>query len=227
MALSSATAQELRADRYHLGVRLAALGAWLAAIVIVYAAGWWLLRLILGEAVGVAVVLLFVVALFLSQPLARWGEYQLIRFWPSGRAVQLEPEAIVLKEKSSTARINLAQKVNFWRWRFEIRNRRGGHVPNGHHCLAIRLVQSDTTFSLYALVSPAQAASLMERYPFYQLHSPSEKGRSAALGGRDAIYLAAENARWADGAELDPPDFEALLHHLETHVLDFTVASAS
>ncbi len=227
MAASSATLQELPADRYHLGVRLAALGVWLVAMIGVYAIGWWLLRLILGDTGGIWIVLLFVVALFLSQPLARWGEHLLIRLWPSGRAVQLEPGAIALKEKTGALRINLAQKVNFWRWRFEIRNRRGGHVPNGHQCFAIRLVQSDTTFSLYAFASPEQAANLMGRYPFYELHRPNDKARSAALGGRDAIYLAAENTRWTDGAELAPTDLEALLAHLAEHVPDFAVASAS
>jgi hypothetical protein len=90
------------------------------------------------------------------------------------------------------------------------------------------MVQGDSVVSLYTFLAPAAATALTARMPFYELRRPSEQGKAGpALGGRDAMYLAAEHARWDTGAELDAADFEALLAHLESGIPDFSRSTQS
>lgn len=215
----------LPADRYHTGVRLATLGLWLAAVVASYAVLSLLANPIFGLQTGLGDLLLLVAAVVVAQPLAWLGERQLLAHWPSGRAAQLEPGALVWRDRPATYRLDLSQKVNFWRWRFAVR-RRSGRVPGNHHCFAIRLVQGDTLVTLYTFLPPAAADSLSGRYPFYELRRPNDPGKTT-LGGRDAIYMAAEHVRWEDGAELEPADFEALLGHLAASLPDFAHSTQS
>jgi hypothetical protein len=148
-----------------------------------------------------------------------------------------------LRERPQAQTFDLARKVNYWRWRFQIRERRAGRVPNGHFCCAIRLVQdaggvgaeADAASAvLYAFVPPEQAEALKGRYPFYELRRSKDmaagsSGSSApgALGGRDATFLAAEKARWEAGAELEAADFEPLMDYLAAYLPDFSAAPTS
>lgn len=224
----SIAGQVLPVDRYHTGVRLAALGLWFAAVGGLYAAGRWLYGLLAGEISGASLLILVVGAFLLAQPLARFGEQQLLKLWPSGRSLHLGSGAVTLRERSRAARIDLGQKVNYWRWRFEIRGRRGGRVPNGHFCVAVRLAQPQAAFSVYAFAPPQTAQTLAARYAFHELRGSLDgSGNKPPLGGRDAVYLAAERARWESGAEVEPADFERLLDHLSGAVPDFKSATAS
>ena len=219
--------RELPADRYHTGVRLATLVLWLAAVVALYLIGQRLWHLFLGPVASLAEgFVLAGAAVIAAQPLVMWAEKQLITRWRSGRAIQLGAGGLVMREKDGEAHLDLGQKVNYWRWRFEIRRQRGGRVPNGHSCFALRLVQADTSVSLYAFLSPAQAQALLARRPFYDLRPATDKSRTA-LGGRDATYLAAERERWISGAELDSADFDVLLTHLARHISDFSSSPSS
>jgi hypothetical protein len=216
----------LPADRFHTGARLASMLWWLTSAALVFFAGAWVGELVLGPGNFLWVVWL-VATLFVSHPLARLGEKVILRWWPSGRAVQLEPHAVLLREKGGEARrLDCRQKVNYLRWRFDVRGRRGGRVPNGHHCFAIRLVQDEQSMIIYAFLSPAQAEALGQRLPFYELRRPNEMGKQP-LGGRDATFLAAEHERWEHGAELDAADFGRLMTHLQTRLPDFAASSAS
>ena len=218
----------LPADRFHAGVRLAALLAWLLAIAVVYLVLNVLTSLVIGPVSGVGVVIILLVAIILAQPLAWLAEKQLIARWPSGRAGVLEPGEITWHDQGKTERMEMGPRLNFWRWRFVVKRRRGGRVPTGHHCFAIRMVQGDTVVSLYTFLAPAAATALLARMPFYELRRPSEQGKAGpALGGRDAMYLAAEHARWDTGAELDAADFEALLAHLESGIPEFSRSTQS
>lgn len=218
--------QELQADRYHTGLRLATLGLWFGAIGAIFFIGLGLGNLIFGLVVGVGYLILFLVALFAAQPLAAWGEQQLIARWPSGRAIRLASGRLTMHEKTGVTPFDLTQKVNHWRWRFEIRGRRGGRVPNGHFCFALRLVQGEAAIILYAFFPPSQAKETEARFPFYDLRPLAGQGK-IPLGGREAIYLTAEHARWDIGAELTPADFDALLTHLTAHLPEFAVAPNS
>ena len=223
---SVAQGRTLQADRFHGGVRVVTLVMWIVAIVAAYLVLDLLASQLFGPIAGFGVLLLLVAAIVVAQPLAWLGERQLIAHWPSGRAVELEPGALVWHDHGQTARFDLAQKMNYWRWRFAVGGRRSGRIPGNHHCFAIRLVQGDTLVTLYTFLSPAAADSLSARYSFYELRRPNEPVK-AALGGRDAIYLAAEHTRWDDGAELEPGDFEALTAHLAAHLAEFPRSAQS
>ena len=130
------------------------------------------------------------------------------------------------RARGQSIRLELGPRLNYWRWRFAVRRRRGGRVPSGHFCYAIRLVQGDSVISLYTFLAPAAATALAARTPFYEL-SRSKGADKPQLGGRDAMYLAAEHARWDTGAELEVADFEALLAHLAAGVPDFERSAQS
>jgi hypothetical protein len=99
-------------------------------------------------------------------------------------------------------------------------------VPNGHHCLAIRLVQDERSAIFYAFLPAAKSEALNQRGSFYELRRSNDAGKHP-LGGRDATFLSAEHARWEQGAELEPVDFETLIVYLHAHVPDFAAAAAS
>ena len=216
----------LPADRFHTGVRVAILGVWVVAIVLVYLVVGFAVSHLFGPLSGLSVLVVLVVAIVAAQPLAWLSERQLLARWPSGRAVQLEPGALVWRDRGPANRLDLGQKVKYWRWRFSVGRRRGGRVPSNHHCLGIRLVQSDTVVTLYTFRAPDAADTLAARYPFYELRRSSEASK-ISLGGRDAIFMAAEHTRWEEGAELEPADFEALLDHLAAHLSEFPRSAQS
>jgi hypothetical protein len=217
--------RELPADRFHGGVRAMALVLWLAAIVLVFILLRLAAGLFLDEVGGAGILVLIVLAVVVAQPLALLAEKRLVQAWPSGRAMRLEPNALVWKEPTGTRTFNLVEPVNYWRWRFVVKQRRGGRVPIGHHLFALRLTQGDEDVSAYTFLSPAAAEAAAQRYSFYELRRPTE-ATPAALGGRDAVFLAAEDTRWAEGAELEPADFEALLAHLAARAPEFGPAAA-
>jgi hypothetical protein len=218
--MSLSLPRELPADRFHAGVRLGVLAAWLVSVVVVFVVLRALVAAVLGPVGGVGLLLLIVVAVGCAQPLAWLAERALMQRWPSGRAARLTPNHLSWKDKTKTSELDLGQKVNFWRWQFEVKQRRSGRVPTGHHCLAIRLVQGDTEISLYSFMPLAKAQAITKEYPFYELRRSSDKGKQS-LGGRDALFLAAEHTRWENGAELDPADFHALMAHLGAHLEGF------
>jgi hypothetical protein len=221
------TERTLLADRFHTGARLASMLVWFAAIVAIYRLGLAIINLMIGPVAGLGVILLLIAAVLLAQPVAWLGEREITTRWRSGRAARLLPRTLEWQDKGTTEHIDLDDPVNFWRWRFVVGNRRGGRVPNGHRCLAIRLVQGETVVSLYAFVAPATADELEARYTFYQLSRSVVPADKRMLGGRDAIFLAAEHQRADEGAELEPPDFEALLDHLNAHLPEFASAPTS
>jgi hypothetical protein len=220
MEASLSLGRELPADRFHAGVRLAVLAAWVVSVVTVFVVLRLIINAVAGPVAGVGLLVLIIVAVAAAQPLAWLSEKALMRRWPSGRAARLAPGRLTWHDKGKTSELDLSQKVNYWRWQFEVRQRRSGRVPTGHHCLAVRLVQGENELSLYSFMPPAKAEALAKDYPFYELRRPSDKGKQA-LGGRDAMFLAAEHTRWETGAELDPDDFAALLAHLDAHLQDF------
>jgi hypothetical protein len=223
---SASLGRLLRADRYHAGVRVAALVVWFLAIAVAYVVVGLIVRVVLGPASGVGVLLIVVAAIVMAQPLAWLAEKQLLVHWPSGRAAELESGQLTWRDRGQVTRLDLRQKVNYWRWRFAVRRRHGGRVPSNYHCFAIRLVQGDAVVSLYSFLSPAAVEALTARYPFYELRRPSDNAKPS-LGGRDAMFLAAEHSRWESGAELDPADFEALIAHLAANVPGFEQGAQS
>ncbi len=212
--------QVLPADRFHAGVRLAVLAAWLASVVTLFLLLRLLVSALAGPVAGVGLLVLIILAVAGAQPLAWLAERTLMQRWPSGRAVRLAPGRLSWNDKREQVELDLSQKVNFWRWKFEVRQRRSGRVATGPYCLALRLVQGEIEVSLYTFIAPAKVSAVTQVYPFYELHRSSDKSKPA-LGGRDAIFLAAEHTRWETGAELEPADFQKLLEHLDQHLEGF------
>jgi hypothetical protein len=221
-----ASAQLLRADRFHAGVRVATLVVWVFSIVVAYVVLGLIATPFFGPIGGLGILLLLLAAVIVAQPLAWLAEKQLLAHWPSGRSAQLEPGALIWRDRGPAIRLDLGQKVNYWRWRFHVGKRRKGRVPGNSHCFAVRLVQGDTVVAFYTFLAPASADALAARFSFYELRRPSDPSKSP-LGGRDAIYMAAEHSRWETGAELEPADFEVLIGHLAAYLPDFPRSAQS
>jgi hypothetical protein len=226
------SARNLPVDRFHIGVRLASLLWWVVATALIYLTGVLLFSAVLGDAASWVWLPWLIAALLLSQLWGKWGEQQLMRLWPSGRAVQLQPVRLILNEKTGSQTFELAHKVNFWRWRFQIKDRRGGRVPGGHFCCALRLAQDDggatANASLYAFLPPQRAEALKARFPFHELRPSKETNlQTPHFSGKETTFLSAEKARWENGAELEPDDFEAVLEHLNAHVPEFGAGETS
>jgi hypothetical protein len=205
---------------------MAVLGAWLVSVIVLFFVLRAIVNALLGPVQGVGVLVLIVVAVAVAQPLTFLAERLAMQRLPSGRAAHLERGRLRWNDKGRSVDLDLNQIVNYWRWKFEVRQRRSGRVPTGHQCLAIRLVQTDSEISLYAFLPPEKASAITRTYPFYELRRANDKA-GKALGGRDAIFLAAEHARWESGAELDAADFQALLAHLDAHLPDFRASSTT
>lgn len=221
--------RHLPADRFHSKVRLGALGLWLVILGLLYGLGYVLWQAFIDPSATGAWLPLLLGTLLLSHPLARVAERQLVRIWPSGRAVSLEAGTLIMREKSEVRPFYLnGSAVNYWRWYFKVTNRRSGRVSNGDLVCALRLVQGEREAILYAFIPKKQADSFLDRYTFYELKPLSEttKGKMT-LGGHDAVYRTAEKTRWELGAELDPVDFDAALAHLAAHLLNFKTNSSS
>lgn len=217
--------RRLPLDVYHAGVRLGTLVWWLAASAVLFAAGVWISGLIFGPAANWVWLPWLVITLLLSQFVGRWGERWLMRHWSSGRALELAGPRLVLQEPAGAQTFDLGLKVNYWRWGFQVRERRGGRVPNGHFCFALRLVQSagqEASACVYAFLPPAEAAALRARYPCYELRRANDQPLAAGVvGGRDPGILAVEKLRWEAGAELEAADLQALLDHLAKYCPNF------
>lgn len=222
-----APGRRLPLDRYHGPARLAALLWWLLTSVGLYLGGLYLAGQLLGESGAWFWLPWLLVVLFLSQFIGRWGEAQAGRLWPSGRALELHGARLGFVEPGRQQTFDLTRKVNYWRWCFVVRERRGGRVPNGHLCCALRLVQdtgagAEASADLYAFLPPAAAQALRARFAFYELRRVKDGLPPAgSLGGREPAILAVEKNRWEAGAELDPADFQALVEHLARYVPDF------
>src|SRR5690242_9542875 len=120
-----ALGRTLPADRFHTGVRVVSMVLWFVSIILVYVLLQLLAAAVGVSTAGVGVLIVIVLAVVVAQPLAFLAERQLMRRWPSGRAMELEPSALVWRDKGQTIRLNLRETVNYWRWRFVIKRRRG------------------------------------------------------------------------------------------------------
>lgn len=225
----AAGARSLALDRYHAGLRLAVLLGWVIAGLLIYVAGLALWTLAFADTQAWFWLPWLLGALFLSQFAGRWLETQLLQRWPSGRRLDVAGARLTLHERTGVQTLDLAQTTNFRRWRFRIRGRRSGRVPDGHYCCALQLMQTTdagadaAVVSLYTFVPPKTAEALQARFVFYELRRPKENEPSLAgvAGGRDAAFMAAEKTRWTLGAELAPADFEWLLQHVGAHAPNF------
>lgn len=145
------------------------------------------------------------------------------RSWPSGRVLRVDAEHIRLVRRDKVQKeVNTTEPVSVLLWNFKVKRRRNS-VPPGWYVMACALEQDDDFLPVYALVSPEQAQALSKIARFVGLVSEKDvktqhprQDTLRATGEQRRLHLA-EAHRWADGAELSPPDFEQFLTWLDTH----------
>jgi hypothetical protein len=129
--------------------------------------------------------------------------------------------------------------VNQTRWHFRLANYpRAGRerlVPDKWLCLACQMQQDDRRIIAYTYAPPEQAQAWIDGAPtgepfhaisLAQLYRAAGTRRWGAttrpevptemLAGPDGRFWIAERRRWAEGVELTPEDFGALLDFIET-----------
>ncbi len=195
-------------DREHGGLRLVILLAFLGGWV---AGGLVLSALITASGLNLLAVLGGFLIGYLCSLLA---ERFLKPRWRSGREIQIDDHAVRLVRRGVTeAEMRHDQPVEALAWRFEIRKR--ARIPKGWSMLAIAL-ESDSQFLVaYTFLSPQMLEALPDRDRFRLLAPRSAQKRGAAaadapslrLAGEERRLRAAEEVRWALGAEMTPEDF--------------------
>jgi hypothetical protein len=215
---------EYRVDATHLGVR--------TVVVVVMMIGVLLGLLVmpvversLGLKDVAAVCSRWIVALALGIGLASGAERLLQRIWPSGRSLHVDQRGITLRQsQADDVVIEWGRPINVLAWRFTVR---GGRVlvPRGWNCLACRLTQGEAAMTLYTFMPP-ERARLLDMWPAFDEVAAS---RRRILAGREPQPLSgesphvaqlrmAERQRWQDGAELGPPDFQAVADDVAARV---------
>lgn len=195
-------------DREHGGLRLVVLLAFLAGWI---GGGLVLSALITASGLNLLAVLGGFLIGYLCSLLA---ERVLRTRWRSGREIQMDDAAVRLVRRGVTeAEMRHDQPVEVLAWRFEIRKR--ARIPKGWSMLAIAL-ESDSQFLVaYTFVSPQMLETLTDRDHFRLLAPRNVQKRGAAaadtpslrLAGEERRLRAAEEVRWAMGAEMTPEDF--------------------
>ncbi len=151
----------------------------------------------------------------------RW----LKRLLPSRRSATLNEEALVVtdnrKAQPVTIRIQWHLTVNVTAWRFRVRRRT--RVPKGWYCMALRLLQDEDEIILYTFMPPNEAEQATGYAKFVRLRPRKETQSNTDLRAvaEQRRLLKLEDARWSDGAEINPEDFHAVLAVLDQHVSDW------
>ncbi len=225
MSAHSATApseqgRTIKIDAEHLSVRLLVpiimLGS---AIIFHFVALRALQEAIAGISPFCIVLPLDVLVLFGAGYVA---ERVLKRVLPSQRSASLTARALVVtdarKSPPRVTTIGWDQTVNAVAWRFPIRRRT--RVPKGWFCMAVQLLQDDEEFIFYTFKSPKAAEETSGYEHFVRLRPRKETQSSTDLraAAEQRRLLKLEDARWADGAEVSPEDFDAILEVMARHV---------
>ncbi len=204
-------------DPEHGGLRSAVFGSFFAIWIIGYAV---LNTLIPSEGLNlIAGAFGFGLAALL---VSRIIEPFLRKNWPSGRVLQITSDYVRLARRDHVqVEIKAHEPMSILLWQFRIKNRRN-RVPAGWFVLACALEQDDYYLPVYTLASPEQSKALNEKARFAGLISDKDlKAKDARqdtlrVTGEQRRLRLAESHRWADGAELNLPDFEQFLARLHT-----------
>ncbi len=199
-------------DAEHGGLRISIvfifIAIWIAIFVVVN-------TLISSEGVNIlAMVISFAATALLTQQV----EKLLKTRWPSGRAVQVEPNQIrIVKRSQVQHEIDPDQRVNVLLWRFKIARR--SRVPKGWYMVACALEQEDHYIPVYTFMSPGDFDNLnaTQHFPLLQSRKELEKeGReNMRLAGEQRRLHTAESIRWMEGAEMTTDDFKLFITRLQ------------
>lgn len=145
------------------------------------------------------------------------------RRWPSGRAVEMDGDAIRIIQHGAVQRsVNVREPFSILLWNFKIKQRRN-RVPAGWFVVACALEQDDAYLPVYTLASPQQMEMLTALARFVTL-IPEKTGRSSEVrqeslrvAGEQRRLRLAESHRWAEGAEMSLADFQQFIQRLHEH----------
>lgn len=231
----------LRADKEHRGIEILVPLIILVAGVLSYLVIGDLLTSLLGGTGigGFQPLLRLVLAVILGALIGAGAEVLLKRYWHSGRLLRVGPEGLtVVDRKKPVESIDWDKRINTLCWRYVMRGYpRGGRerrVPAGHHLMACRLLQDDTSVVVHAYLSPKQAHEIphYERFTNLNIASLYEGGflkrfgrperpslSSEQLSGQQGQVWVEEKKRWSESFELDADDFATFVRVLESHDL--------
>jgi hypothetical protein len=228
----------LYADKEHRGIEIA-----VPFIILVFGVLSYLVidNLILNPLLGntgvgsFRALLRLVLAVVLGALIGAGAEVLLKRFWHSGRLLRLGPKGMTVQDKKKPAEfIDWDKRVNILCWRYALRGfPRGGRerrVPAGHHLMACRLLQNETSLIVHSYLSPKQAQQIPRYERFTNLNMASlysggflkrigrperpSLGADQLSGSQGQVWVA-EKKRWADSFELDPDDFAVFVQALD------------
>lgn len=154
----------------------------------------------------------FIVGLAGAAAIASLAERALRDRWPSGRTLNVSPQAIQLRKHDSVEHtLNAEQHVNAMPYHFVVK--RNGRVRKGWHVVVLALEQDETYVPVYTFASPQAFEALAQRPLFHLLERPKDDSlKSAGLTRR--LY-AAESCRSLYGAEVRLEEFTRLLTTLQ------------
>jgi hypothetical protein len=182
-------------------------------------------------------LLRLVLAIVLGALAGFGAEILLKRVWHSGRLLRLDPGGLtVVYKKKPAESIDWDKRVNILCWCYVLRGfPRGGRerrVPAGHHLMACRLVQDETSLIIHSYLPAKQAQQIPRHERFVSLNMASlysggvlkrlTRPERPSLGtdqlsGQMGQVWVAEKKRWSDGLELEAGDFATLVQALDSH----------
>jgi hypothetical protein len=189
-------------DANHIGVRLSVILGCVAGFVLAVSVVIPLLSSTLGMS-GLIEVLIYVAGiLFTIWAIGFTTERIVKHIWPSGKSIELDSEGLSLINRQRVIAITWSRVTSILRWQFKISSNRTW-VPKGWHCVAAQVADGDSTISIFAVLSPADASLLPEWEKFVQLSAGRREKGDAAVTDEFSALRDAERHRWEFGAEID------------------------
>jgi hypothetical protein len=204
----------LPVDAEHGGIRMAGCLSFIVTTLVSY----FVLSLLIQDSLGIGLVL--IASLLLGAGMAYGLDRQLKKTWPSGRALTVTDQAILLtKHNQPETTLNPHQQVNVLAWRFEVK--RNGRVKKGWYVIGLALEQEDSYIPVYTFAPPERFQSLPWAHHFETLQRPSSvedqkaSARELKLAGLQRRLYTAEKMRQQQGAEVTFEQFEQWVAFLQ------------
>jgi hypothetical protein len=207
--------RRIKIDAEHMTIRLMVPLLMITAAIVAHLIGLLLFDDLLSEAGINPLCVLLPVDVLVLLGAGYAVESLLKRYVPSRRFASLSADELVMTDgrhnPPDIIRINFNKTVNVQAWRFRIWQRT--HVPKGWYCLAAQLLQDESDIILYTFMAPEEAEIMPGIRHFVRLMRRKEIGMLSDLriAAEQRRFLKLEDARWADGAEINKEDFKAVL----------------
>jgi ABC-type antimicrobial peptide transport system permease subunit len=197
-------------DAEHDGIRLAVAGIFVVVAIISF---FVLSATIPAESINLLAIL---GALVIAAAFTSLIERQLKARWPSGRALEITPEALAIRNKKETqASISPSADVQLMFWRFEVKRRT--RVPKGWYVVAagVKNKADDTYITVYTLMSPEKYEAFDTDSRFTVLKKSSDE--DLRMAGEQKRLHGAESYRWREGCEVSSENFARIVEQIDLH----------